>query len=218
MAEPAGSTNSSKALARARTREQRDLRSPIAHADNDRAIALNSRFILDFLAPRSRVACYLSAPTEPGTISLVAELLDRGFEVIAPRVSGRLLDWAVVEPSSRYETGAFGIREVIGTSVGVGAGPIQVASAIFLPALAIDSQTGVRLGQGGGYYDSVLGADSKVDGSGPVRAAITYADEIWAGVPHDEHDCSVAVIITETGLVEIPGSGTRGFHSSFHTD
>lgn len=76
-------------------------------------------------------------------------LIDRGLQVIAPRVRAGQLDWAVVELNSESAIGSFGIREVIGPSVGIDAEPLQRATLIFYRLLpSIDAGCALAKAEG----------------------------------------------------------------------
>ena len=204
MATPAGGIPAAKAQLRAQIRAQRAAAAPAQLAEREQAIAVNAGPLIAAQPPGARVACYLSAPAEPGTNSLVRALIDRGLQVIAPRVRAGQLDWAVVELNSESAIGSFGIREVIGPSVGIDAEPLQRATLIFLPALAIDRR-GVRLGQGGGFYDRILALLPTATAGGPTRVAINYQDELLIELPSAPHDCKVDALVTEYAITYIGG-------------
>ena len=209
MANPGEGIPSKKAQLRAQIRAQRAATSPAIHADRDAAIAVNAEKLFATQPPGARIACYLSAPTEPGTNELVRALLDRGFEVIAPRVRGSHLDWAVVTAASSFETGSFGIREVNGPSVGLDTEPLRSAELVFVPALAID-HAGVRLGQGGGFYDRTLEHLVTGPAGGPLLIGVINQDELYDELPAEDHDRLVAAALSQTSITYLP-TETRHF-------
>ena len=203
MANPGDGIPSKKAQLRAQIRAQRAATARGIHADRDAAIARNAETLFASQPPGARIACYLSAPTEPGTNALVRALLDHGFEVIAPRVRGIHLDWAVVTAASSFETGSFGIREVTGPSVGLDAEPLRSAELIFVPALAIDHH-GVRLGQGGGFYDRTLEPLVTGPAEGPLLVGVINQDELYDELPAEDHDRLVAAALSQASITYLP--------------
>ena len=203
MANPGDGIPSKKAQLRAQIRAQRAATARGIHADRDAAIARNAETLFASKAPGARIACYLSAPTEPGTNALVRALLDHGFEVIAPRVRGIHLDWAVVTAASSFETGSFGIREVTGPSVGLDTEPLRSAELIFVPALAIDHH-GVRLGQGGGFYDRTLEPLVTGPAEGPLLVGVINQDELYDELPAEDHDRLVAAALSQASITYLP--------------
>ncbi len=209
MATPSDGTPSKKALLRAQIRAQRAATAPAIHADRDAAIARNAEKLFATKPPGARIACYLSAPTEPGTNALVRALLGHGFEVIAPRVRDSHLDWAVVTAASSFETGSFGIREVTGPSLGLDTEPLRSAELVFVPALAIDHR-GVRLGQGGGFYDRTLEHLVTGPAGGPLLIGVINQDELYDELPAEDHDRVVAAALSQTSITYLP-TETRHF-------
>ena len=203
MANPGDGIPSKKAQLRAQIRAQRAATARGIHADRDAAIARNAETLFASQPPGARIACYLSAPTEPGTNALVRALLDHGFEVIAPRVRGIHLDWAVVTAASSFETGSFGIREVTGPSVGLDTDPLRSAELIFVPALAIDHH-GVRLGQGGGFYDRTLEPLVTGPAEGPLLVGVINQDELYDELPAEDHDRLIAAALSQASITYLP--------------
>jgi len=140
----------------------------------------------------SVVGCYLSMPAEPGTDALIDLLRQRDIRVLVPRVNGHALEWIELTDSTAFTISDLGIREPAGEALD---DALSTCSAIVIPALAV-SPEGVRLGQGGGFYDRALEAvPSHADG-GPVRIAVIFDDELLQHVPREPHDSTVDLVIT----------------------
>ena len=76
------------------------------------------------------------------------------------------------------------------------AADILIPDLIIAPLVAFD-RAGVRLGQGGGYYDRTLQA---LRAAGPlIVIGLAYAGQEVECVPRDEHDQPLDAILTETG-------------------
>src|SRR5689334_14428971 len=98
----------------------------------------------------------------PGPTDITAEkgarrrrLRAAGHDVVVPVVADRAgpVDWARFDGPDALAAGPFGLWEPTGRRLGPGA--VQHARLVLLPALAADRH-GVRLGQGGGFYDRTL--------------------------------------------------------------
>lgn len=131
-----------------------------------------------------RVFAFEATATEPGSARMLHDLADRGVSVFVPRIRpDHDLDW---------------LRWPGSTSVGRDA--VASASALLVPALAVD-RTGIRLGRGGGYYDRVL---ARVAGAVPV-IALLHRGELVEQLPHDPWDARVSAAVTPDGWFSTPG-------------
>ena len=71
--------------------------------------------------------------------------------------------------------------------------PLSQIDLILCPGLAFDKD-GIRLGQGGGFYDRIL---HRFHGQ---ACGITMATQVVATIPHEAHDIHVDYLITENGI------------------
>lgn len=145
------------------------------------------------------VAAYVSIGDEPGTRGLLFALWKRGTYVLVPTLlPGGDLDWASYEGPDSLRPGPYGLLEPSEPPRGPAA--VRGADLIVVPALAVSSGTGMRLGRGGGSYDRVL---ARVDPAILTVAAI-YDDELVDMVPTEPHDRPVRAVITPShGLVRL---------------
>lgn len=144
------------------------------------------------IARASRIACYLSMPSEPGTAPLIEALAARGVEVVVPiSLADQSLDWVAFDPAADLRATSLGIPEPDGERLGPGA--LATCDVVIVPALAVD-QDGHRLGRGAGYYDRAL-----VAATAPV-CAIVFAHELLPSVPHEPHDVAAQMTLTPHGL------------------
>lgn len=151
---------------------------------------------LDLRHPSGPVLAYLPTseepPLEPGL-----RLLSRSRPVWLPVARpGRKLAWSRWLPSTRFEpTGPGGLLEPTGERVAVVADP----AFVLVPSLAVDAN-GVRLGMGGGYYDTFL---ATLDSSVPCVACLFDREVLPAGgVPTDSWDARLRWALTERGIRE----------------
>ncbi|MFB9831795.1 5-formyltetrahydrofolate cyclo-ligase [Actinoallomurus acaciae] len=137
------------------------------------------------------VAAYVSIGDEPGTHGLLFALWKRGTYVLVPKLlPGGDLDWASYEGPDSLRPGPYGLLEPVEPPRGVTA--VRGADLIIVPALAVSSSTGTRLGRGGGSYDRVL---ARVD-PGILTVAAVYDSELVASVPAEPHDRAVRAVVT----------------------
>lgn len=106
----------------------------------------------------------------------------------------RSLSWALWNQHTRFSpTGPGGLAEPRGARRPAPEHP----GMILVPALALDT-SGLRLGMGGGYYDSFL---SRLDPTVP-RIACVFDHEVLpvGAVPCDPWDARIPTVLTETGV------------------
>jgi 5-formyltetrahydrofolate cyclo-ligase len=150
-----------------------------------------------------RLACYLSAGTEPNTLQLVAWLSAQGVQVMLPVLTdgtGTLLPeprWAEYSGPEGLRSGRKSILEPTGPLLDTDA--LHQAEVIICPSLAAD-RSGHRLGRGGGWYDRALE---------PLPAdADTWTmindDELLDELPAQSWDRPVRRIVTPTRLIDCP--------------
>ncbi|MCL3817784.1 5-formyltetrahydrofolate cyclo-ligase [Aeromicrobium wangtongii] len=184
-----------KTSARAELLARRRLMTDAERADAAEAIAAHL-LATPLVARATRVACYLSMPTEPGTGPLVSALHERGVEVLVPiSEADHTLDWVALDPSAPVTRTALGIPEPEGPRLGADA--LAMCSVVIVPALAVD-HAGHRLGRGAGYYDRALAGVTA-----PV-CAVVFTHELLAEVPHEPHDVRVQMAVTPAGLFRVP--------------
>lgn len=144
------------------------------------------------------VACYWSIGDEPETHGLVFALWKHGATVMLPVLrEDDDLDWAVYDGPDTLAPGRFGIMEPVDTRRGVDA--VRTASLLIVPALAVDRDSGVRLGRGGGSYDRAL---ARVGPNVPT-VALLHDGELISGVPSEPHDQPVKWVMQPSGLTNV---------------
>ena len=162
------------------------------------------------VAASTRVACYVSLATEPGTASLRQALRRRGCDVLLPVVVGpeENLDWALddgeVDPQRPAPTRLPDIAAPRAPRLGAAA--LATCDVVLVPALAADLH-GARLGQGAGYYDRALAA---VPPGAPV-VAVVHDDEVLepGRIPVLAHDMRVDAVVTPARWLPIIGRADR---------
>ncbi|MFC8733488.1 5-formyltetrahydrofolate cyclo-ligase [Luteimicrobium sp. NPDC057192] len=148
------------------------------------------------------VATYAARATEPGTLALMDRLAARDVRVLLPVLgTGLQRNWAEYAGSDDLRVRAPGRPPEPGTPE-LPAEAVVDADVILVPALAVDT-SGMRLGQGGGWYDRVLQharPDARV-------VAVVFPEEVYdAGerpLPSEPHDQRVQAVATPAGWREL---------------
>jgi 5-formyltetrahydrofolate cyclo-ligase len=122
------------------------------------------------------------------TDAVMAWVLGSGRRLLLPFVDGPVLRAASVASIDDLAPGYRGIRE---PSERVAVDP-STADVVLVPGVAFDAR-GVRLGYGGGFYDSFLAElDARV-----VRVGLCFDVQIVDEVPAGEHDERVQIVVSE---------------------
>ena len=133
------------------------------------------------------ITSYYPMPGEPNLITLNDALVAEGKTVLLPRIVNKKMEFAKYD-GELVQNGKF--HEPAGN---IFLGEIQVC---LVPATAID-KSGVRLGQGGGYYDQFL------VGTPAFRIGIIHDREFVKKLPREWFDQTVEAIATESGFRRI---------------
>lgn len=181
-----------KQLLRDEVRAHRQSRSLRERTDAGAAIATHGS---EIISDAGCAALYAARPSEPSTQQLMEHLHASGVRVLLPMLGpGLSRDWAWHGPGDVLEVRAPG-RPPDPAGPGLGVTALQRADVVFVPALAVD-RSGVRLGQGGGWYDRVL-EHRRPDA--PV-VAIVFEDEVSdTPLPRAPHDLAVDGVLTPSG-------------------
>lgn len=199
--EPTGDVTADKATWRALVRAaRRELIETWGPAGRAGAAAALARAGLDLLRDRAAaqgrdgvagmcVTAFEPMRTEPPVDGLTAALLEAGVRVLVPVTLARpRLDWAGLSDPARTPLGEEALAAV---------------DVAFVPALAISRQ-GVRLGQGGGYYDTTLPRLRELSGGAPV-VVVLHDHELVDAVPAEGHDARAdAVLRPGSGVLPLP--------------
>ncbi len=143
------------------------------------------------------VLFYVNFRDEVGTRGLIAQALEDGKKVLAPKVdrkAHRLKLFEIKDGSADLEAGYMGIYEPVEAKTREAA-PGEV-DLVVLPGVGFDSK-GRRLGYGGGYYDRLI--ETLRPGVGLV--ALAFDVQVVDEIPSEDHDKKVDKIVTETKMI-----------------
>jgi 5-formyltetrahydrofolate cyclo-ligase len=191
--------------------EKRALRRAMAEERDglpaERRVSMAAQAAEHFLAlPEVRnartVAGFVSTRSEIDTAPLLAELRQRGVDVVLPRVSTGLipprLRFHRVEAGNPLVFGIFGLLEPSLDCPEVAAHTIDV---FMVPGLAFDRQ-GSRVGYGGGYYDELAAyVRAHPDATAARFVGFAFDFQLVATCPFGEWDVPLDRIVTDERVV-----------------
>jgi 5-formyltetrahydrofolate cyclo-ligase len=135
------------------------------------------------------VGGYHALPEEADPAALLERLVELGCHIAFPRVAvkNQPLEFHRVPDGEMLAPGTYGIHEPLEHW------PRVTPGLLLVPLLAFDP-AGHRLGYGGGFYDRTL---EKLN---VPAIGIGYAGQEVASLPHEAHDRTLDMILTEQGL------------------
>lgn len=160
--------------------------------------ARRSRLALEYLLrdpcwrKARSVGLYMGIRAEIDTGALLAQAFATGKQVYLPRIvdkKARTMQFAACVSIADLSPGVWRILEPL-----PGPEPERL-DLIVLPGLAFD-KSGLRLGYGGGYYDSYLGSSCRVE----LTMGLCYSFQIVERIPADPWDVRVNGLCSEAGL------------------
>lgn len=190
---------------RARHREQRAATEPGRRDAAGAGLAVHGATWADQLAGAtpSTFCAYLGVVPEPPTLPLISELHRRGHTVLLPVCEpDRQLSWTRWTPGAEFIRSRFApVLEPAGPRHDLSI--MASVSGLLIPATALDL-SGNRIGQGGGYYDVLLGSLASQGLDIPLAAVVFDGEVLPAGsIPAEAFDRKVPVALTPSGLVRL---------------
>lgn len=194
-----------KAGIRALHRERRTATNPDQRDEAGAALAAHGAAWANQLTggTPSTFCAYFGVEPEPPTLPLIRELHRHGHTVLLPVCEpGRRLSWAHWAPEAELVRSRYApVMEPAGTRHDHDI--LASVAGLFIPATALD-RSGNRIGQGGGYYDVLLGS---LDSRGldiPLAAIVFESEVLPAGtIPAEEFDRKIPLALTPSGLVAL---------------
>jgi 5-formyltetrahydrofolate cyclo-ligase len=144
----------------------------------------------------ARVLLYASFRSEADTFSIIEDALSSGKRVMLPKVEGERLAVYEIKGIGDAAPGYMGIPEPP-ASQEVGLDDVDM---VIMPGAAFDIK-GWRLGYGKGYYDRLGATAPRVAGPAAFFIALAYEEQMADGIPAEEHDVAVDVIITDKRIL-----------------
>ncbi len=185
-----------KARIRKEVLQSRDSIEQRGKEKRDRSIE-NRLFSLKQFTKANRIMFFASFKSEPDTFGMISKSLDRGKEVILPKVdrqNRKLLLYNIMN-ISELVPGFMNIPEPV-VSEERRVNP-DFPDIIIMPGVAFDRKCN-RLGYGGGFYDLLL---SNLE-MPPMLIAIAYSEQIIERVPVERHDVTMDMVVTDRELID----------------
>ncbi len=165
----------------------------VGHASDLMRVRLNN---LEQVQKAALVFCYVSVRNEPDTRNLIHDLLDAGKHVCIPR-----LDTTGQMHAHRIQS----LNDLLPSDSDYFHIPVPPADApiedhpnlVIVPGLAF-TETGQRLGMGGGHYDRYL-----ADRPDTVTVGLCYGWQVLEELPCEPHDRRVQMIVTDQRVFTI---------------
>ena len=165
----------------------RQARASLPRAERNRAEARIVGALDEALRDVAVVGLYAAAGSEVSLDALAARLEARGVDLAWPRVDGDELRLHIAQTGS-LRPGYRGLRE---PAADAGVCTLEALDVLIVPGVGFDRH-GRRLGQGGGFYDRLLGDSTTLQTIG-----VAFAVQIVPVVPTDATDLSVGTVVTE---------------------
>ncbi|WP_144791480.1 5-formyltetrahydrofolate cyclo-ligase [Kocuria palustris] len=149
--------------------------------------------------PDGALLAFLPLPDEPPLTSALRRQLSHRPVLLPVTQPRRAMLWTRWLPSTGFApSGPGGLHEPVGPREPA---PEEIG-LVLVPALAVD-RSGLRLGMGGGFYDTFLEGLRP----GTPAAACVFAREVLpaGAVPGEPWDARLPIALTERGTVELRG-------------
>ena len=165
-------------------------------ADYDRILAeqflsTDDRELRSIISSAETIALYKAVNGELPCDGIADFFMKNGRTVCYPRVKGDEMEfYEVTDFDSQLTKGTYGILEPKTTQRKIYPSDIDL---MIVPAVAFNDE-GIRLGQGGGYYDRWLAMAEK-NGKLPYTIGVCYDFQIYSALPVEKHDRAVDCIM-----------------------
>lgn len=147
---------------------------------------------------------YVDHKREAGTRKIITTAIQMGKSVWVPKVTGDTMHFYCIGSLKELSPGAYGIPEPAGMSPADSSilKPKRRDPAdrlMLMPGVAFDRQCR-RVGYGGGYYDRYL-SEHQTDFPKFRIMALAFESQILPKVPHEEHDVTPEIVVTEKRIL-----------------
>lgn len=180
-----------KKLLRAEAKAELRALSPEIRSEQSRLIAQSIIKMPQFIAAET-VFVYLARPFEADTAEIIEAALKSGKRVAAPRVNGGEMGFYYFDNATALVPGAFSIPEPPPDRPAVP----KPGDFMAVPALLF-SQSCLRLGNGGGYYDRYL----EQHGDSLYTVGLSLSPQLKSDLPALSHDKALNAVATPNQIL-----------------
>lgn len=162
-------------------------------------LAAAQHLFASFLWKQDVILAYAAIRGEMDMTPILEAALAAGKTLLMPRCCGSRLALCHVTDLRSLVPMTLGIPEPDDSCPEILSCPPGLA---LIPGLSFDRK-GIRLGQGGGYYDRFL-PDTPL-----IRVGVCYASELRDQVPCEPFDSAMDYLLTEDALLRVKGEDRR---------
>jgi 5-formyltetrahydrofolate cyclo-ligase len=152
--------------------------------DRRRRSVLICEKLVPLLRGKQNIALFAPTRTEPDVDLLWESDLLKDRVLAYPRCDGERMLFFAVCSLEELHPGKFGIREPDPVRI------VERLDAIVLPGLAF-TQTGIRIGQGAGFYDRFL----EIARGDTIKIGVCFDFQVLKAIPREEHDVNVDLVV-----------------------
>lgn len=153
------------------------------------------RPLLELVPPGAIIGLYRATADEAPAASYAKYFFEAGHQIALPRVdiANKIIEFhAHSDPfeETDLELGTYGISQPILY------GDVLTPDVVFVPLLGF-TDSGERLGQGGGFYDRWLAAHPDT-----VTIGLAWDVQLMDDLPTEDHDMPLSAVVTPTRFYE----------------
>ncbi|WP_434776957.1 5-formyltetrahydrofolate cyclo-ligase [Neisseria sp. Ec49-e6-T10] len=153
-----------------------------------------TRQLLPLIKRNSNIAAYMAFGSELDLSDFIRIAQKRGAKIWMPYIEKRQrrLWFSAYQSQAKNKEYAYGIVQFAGKKR-----RIESMQLVLVPLLGVD-KTGIRMGQGGGYYDKSLSYCDRA--SRPKLIGVGFACQKVASLPKEPWDRALDAFICEEGV------------------
>ena len=163
--------------------------------DNMRALVFHRppAPLLELVPDGAVIGLYRANPFEAPATAYAKFFLERGHDIALPRFASRNAPMEFARHSDPFdeedlEVGPFGLLQPFAEA------HVQEPDVLFVPLVGF-SDTGQRLGQGGGHYDRWLAEHHRA-----VPIGLAWDCQLVEDLPTEDHDQPLRAVVTPTRI------------------
>lgn len=149
--------------------------------------------LLEKIGQDAQIGIYHAGPREAPTANYAGFFHERGHRLALPRFSSRDAGMTFAAHTDPYGESDLGVGPFGMLQPGANA-DLVIPDVLFVPLLGF-TDSGTRLGQGGGHYDRWLS-----EHPGRVAIGLAWDVQLCDELPAEPHDVSLDAIITPTRM------------------